>query len=205
MNHSAAVLRNKGVCIEVNDTALSDEGVWEVVLEKDVPKVTKLWVRFDGNTLADLEEAFGDLDRYQMATATNPHTALRRTLSIVQGWDDLHPRDANGVPEQSGRLCPGCRRAGLAMRSGQIRFYGTAVGGALAMANGLDPTKVVQLLEQGAKANANLEKTRDEALKRMLDTLDEPDDAAGEPDESTSTDGSANGSQPVAVTTSSGG
>jgi hypothetical protein len=132
-----------------------------------------------------------------MATATNPHTSIRRTISLVMGWDDLHPRDAEGKPDPSGRLCSGCRRAGLAMREGKSREYGSVIGAALAMANGLDPTQAVRLLEQGAKAIAELEKARDEALDEML-----ADDATGEP---TSTDGSANGSQPVAATTTSGG
>jgi hypothetical protein len=198
-NHSAAVLRNKGVCVEINSTQQSEDGLWEVVPGKGGdPATEKVWIRFDGNTLADLEEAYGDLGLYQAATGTNPHTAIRRTLSIVMGWDDLHPRDGQGRPEPSGRLCSGCRRAGLAMKPGLVREYGTAVGAALAMANGLDPTKAVKLLEQGAKANAELEEARNQAVDAML-AID-----VAEPTESTSTDGSVNGLQPVAATTSSG-
>lgn len=199
MNHSAAVLRNKGVCVVINATEQNEDGVWEVAKGKgDDPKTEQVWIRFDGNALADLEEAFGDLNAYQAATATNPHTAIRRTLSLVLGWDDLHPRDATGTPEPSGRLCSGCRRAGLAMKSGLIRDYSTAIGAALALANGLDPTQAVRLLEQGKKANEELTVARNKAVDEML-AADE-----GTPDESTTTDGSANGSLPVAATTSSG-
>lgn len=200
MNHSAAVLRNKGVAVEVNSTAQTDDGVWEIVKAKgDEAATEKVWLRFDGNALADLEEAFGDLVAYQMATATNPHIAIRRTISIVLGWDDLHPRDTSGKLEPSGRLCSGCRRAGLSMIPGKTRDYSTAVGAALALANGLDPTQALRLLEQGAKANAELADARNKAVDEML-ALDEAEQ--GEP---TSTDGSANGSLPVAATTSSGG
>lgn len=199
MNHSAAVLRNKGVCVEVNSTEQDEDGLWRVVKGKgEDPATEKVWIRFDGNALADLEEAFGDLNAYQSATSTNPHTAIRRTLSLVLGWDDLHPRDSTGKPEPSGRLCSGCRRAGLAMKSGLIRDYSTAIGAALALANGLDPTQAVRLLEQGQKANAELTEARNKAVDEMLATDETPD-------ESTTTDGSANGSLPVAVTTSSGG
>lgn len=194
MNHSAAVLRNKGVCVEINQTTEGEGGVWEVVRGKgDEPTTEKVWIRFDGNALADLEEAFGDLGLYQAATATNPHTAIRRTISLVMGWDDFHPRDAGGNLEPSGRLCPGCRRAGLALKPGLIREYGSAIGAALALANGLDPTQAVRLLEQGAKANAELVEARNKAVDEMLAV-----------DESTSTDGSDSGSLPVAATTSSG-
>lgn len=201
-NHSAQVLRNKGVSVTVNETAQTEAGRWEVVRDEDgEPRTTKAWVRFDGNSLADLEEAYGDLAQYQVATGTNPYTTVRRTLSVVLGWDDLHPRGQDGRPEMSGRLCSGCHRAGLAMREGGVREYSTAIGAAMAMANGLDPTQAVKLVEQGAKANAEL----DEARNRAVDTLLAHDEAPEGSDTSTSTDGSANGSQPVEATTSSGG
>lgn len=194
-NHSAAVLRNKGVCITINETHQVD-GVWEVVRDEEgLPRTTTAWVRFDGNTLADLEEAYGDLKLYQEATGSNPFKTIRRTLSVVFGWDDLHtPGDS------SGKLCSGCRRAGLTMREGGVSEYSTAIGASMALANGLDPTHVVKLIEQGVKAQAEAEKARDAALEEML-----ADEEAEETGASTSTGGSANGSEPAAVTTSSGG
>jgi len=202
-NHSAAVLRNKGVCVSINETAQPEEGgPWEVSrTDKGDPKTTKAWVRFDGNTLAELEFAFGDLKKYQEATGTNPFTTVRRTLSIVMGWDDLHdPADA------SGRLCSGCRRAGLAMREGGVNEYSTAIGAALALANGLDPTHVIKLMEQGEKAQREAETARDAALDEMLAeaAAEEETAKAAAAAESTSRAGSANGSEPVAATTSSG-
>lgn len=201
MNHSPAVLRNKGVCVSLNETALGENGVWNVVRDDEgTPTTVKTWIRFDGNSLADLEEAFGNLDAYQKATAANPNITLRRTLAITLGWDDLHPRLADGRLDPSGKLCPGCRRAGLAMREGGLNEYSTAVGAALALANGLDPTHVVKLIEQGVKATTEAEAKRDAALEEMLAA-----DAADQEAESTSTDGSADGSELAEATTSSGG
>lgn len=196
MNNSAAVLRNKGVCIEINQTE-QVEGVWEVVRSGDGdPVLTKAWVRMDGNILADLEETWGNLTAYQQATKETPYQAVRRTLSMVFGWDDLHaPNDP------SGRLCSGCRRAGLSMREGGLTEYTTAVGAALALANGLDPTKVVAMLAMGVKATKEQEDLRNAALDELLAEAAEEET----PSESTSMDGSANGSEPVAATTSSGG
>lgn len=193
MNRSAAVLRNRGVCIEVNETVQVD-GVWEVARDAEgTAKLTTAWVRMDGNSLADLEEAWGDLTNYQIATGSNPYRTIRRTLAIVFGWDDLHSPE-----DKSGRLCSGCRRAGLAMAEGKLNSYTTAVGAAISLANGLDPTKVVEMIRVGVKANAELVAARDAALEEMLAA--EPD-----PAESTSTDGSTDGSELAAATTSSGG
>lgn len=199
-NHSAAVLRNKGICVTVNETVQPEEGgPWEVArTDKGDARSVKTWVRFDGNTLADLEFAYGDLKAYQKATAERPFLTVRRTLSIVFGWDDLHAPD-----DPSGRLCSGCRRAGLAMREGGVNEYSTAIGAALALANGLDPTHVVKLIEQGEKATREAEKARDEALDEMLAEAEAEENAKATA-ESTSTDGSVNGSEPVAATTSSG-
>lgn len=202
-NHSAAVLRNKGICITINETVQPEEGgPWEVSrTDKGEARTAKAWVRFDGNTLADLEDAYGDLKVYQAATGTNPFKTVRRTLSIVFGWDDLHAPDDTG-----GKLCSGCRRAGLAMREGGVSEYSTAIGAALALANGLDPTHVVKLIEQGEKATREAEIARDAALDEMLAEAEaETAKATEEAASLISKAGSASGSQPAAATTSSGG
>lgn len=203
-NHSAAVLRNRGVCVTVNETAQSDAGVWDVVRDAEgTPQAAQVWIRFDGNSLADLEEAWGDIGKYQAAVSANPFTTLRWTISIVLGWDDLHPRRNDGTLDPSGKLCGGCRRAGLAMTEGGTNEYTTAVGAAMALANGLDPTKVVQMIEQGVRATTEAIKTRDAALDEMLAAS--AAEAEEPPVESTSTDGSDSGSELAEVTTSSGG
>ncbi len=194
-NHSAAVLRNKGVCISVNDTVADEEtGNWEVArTAAGELKTTKVWVRFDGNALADLEDAWGDLEKYQGAMGTTPHKTVRRTLSIVLGWDDLHaPTDTTG------KLCSGCRRAGLAMIDGAMNAYTNAISAAIALANGLDPTQVMRLVEAGERTAVEAVKARDAVLAERLDAME------ASQDESTSTGGSTNGSVPVAATTSSG-
>lgn len=194
-NHSAAVLRNKGVCVVVNETIQDEAGNWEVARgAASDPKTTKVWVRFDGNALADLEEAWGDLEKYQGAMGTNPHRTVRRTFAIVLGWDDLHdPLDT------SGKLCAGCRRAGLAMVDGAMNAYTNAISAAIALANGLDPTQVVRLVEQGERTAKAAVASRDAVLAERLAAVE-----AENPGASTSTDGSTNGSVPAAATTSSG-
>jgi hypothetical protein len=206
-NHSAAVLRNKGVAIEVYETVeVADVATERVTYEvartdKGTPRVITTWVRFDGNSLADLEDAFGDLGEFQKATTTNPFTAIRRALAILFGWDDAHPRLPDGKPEPSGRACPGCRRAGLAMKEGGANDYSTAVVAALSLANGLDPTRVVKMIEVGTKAAEGARTARMAELDEMLD-LEAA--VAVIPDASTSTAGSNSGSEPAEATTSSG-
>lgn len=195
-NHSPAVLRNKGVRVAIRETVQGEGGSWSVLLEDDgEPVMTHAWIRFDGNALADLEEGYGDLQSFQIASGMNPHSTVRQTLSLVMGWDDDHPRDPTTGRLGSGRECPGCRRAGLAMREGTGE-YSIAIGAALAMANGLDPTNVARLIEQGEKAERTREEARDQALEELL--------ASAEDSTSTGLNGSTAGSPPAEVTTSSG-
>lgn len=209
-NHSAAVLRNKGVSVEVYETEQANElaadgavrRAYRRVLADENPVVTTAWVRFDGNALADLEEAFGDLGQFQAATSRVPFTTVRRALAIVFGWDDDHPRKADGAMDPSGRNCPGCIRAGLAMREGGGNEYATAMVAALSLANGLDPTRVVKMIEIGVKAEADAKTERMAALDEMLE-LEAAVAAPASP--STSTGGSTPGLPLDEAMTSSGG
>lgn len=197
-NHSPAVLRNKGIHVTIRETEKGEDGQWTVKRDAEgEPVTTGAWIRFDGNALADLEEAYGDLQSFQIASGMNPHSTVRRTLSLVLGWDDDHPRGPTGRPDGSGKACDGCRRAGLAMREGTGE-YSIAIGAALAMANGLDPTQVVRLIEQGERAERTREEARDLALDELLAS------AAEDPSKSTGMNGSDAGSPPVVATTSSG-
>lgn len=196
MNRSAAVLRNKGVAVTINALVQVDD-VWEVDAKSDgEPKSETAWVRFDGNALAALEDGFGSLPDFQEVSGRQPTSTVRRTLAIVFGWDEFHPRLADGRSDPVGSTCPGCRRAGLAMRAGAIAEYTTAIGMAMALANGLDPTKVERMLAQSEKQNAEARESRERELDGMLAEAEA---------ESISTVGSANGSGPVEATTSSGG
>lgn len=209
-NNSSAVLRNKGVSIEVYETdgvpTVDEDGsirmAWSRRTDGERPVVATEWVRFDGNSLADLEEAFGDLGKFQEATTHTPFTTVRRALAIVLGWDDTHPRRPDGTLDPSGKRCPGCSRAGLAMKEGGAMDYATAMVAALSLANGLDPTRVQKMLKVGVKAAADAKAQRMDVLDKMF-----ADGEAGEtpPPASTSTDGSTPGSPLVEATTSSGG
>lgn len=212
-NHSAAVLRNKGVSVRVYETEaardLSADGTvsttFRRVLEGESPVVTTAWVRFDGNALADVEEAFEDLGKFQAATAKNPFTTVRRALAIVFGWDDEHPRRDDGTLVPSGRDCPGCRRAGLAMTEGGTNEYVTAMVAAMSLANGLDPSRVLRMVQIGVKAEGQARDERTAALDEMIALEDALDEPGAEPAAaSTSTDGSDPGSLLDAASTSSG-
>lgn len=193
MNRSAAVLRNKGVAVTVN-ALVQVEDEWEVQRKSDgEAKSETAWIRFDGNVLADLEDGWGDLASYQVASATNPFGTIRRTMAIAFGWDDDHARSI-----LESRKCRGCQRAGLAMRDGSVDEYTTAIGAAMALANGLDPTRVVQMLANGEAVQKDVQAAKLLALDEMLSQVGKV------LAESTSRAGSANGSGPAAATTSSG-
>lgn len=150
MEYTAAVLRNRGVQVETAVLAKNEDGgLPSRSREKDGSvKTDQRWVRFDANSIADMEEVFGSLAKFEEASRETPFNAIRKALALV--WE-CTPREA-----------------GMMMLDGKIGDYSTAVGVALSIANGVDPTQAARLLKVGVSATTKLTKEREEALEKAL-------------------------------------
>lgn len=136
---SAKVLRNKGVPIVVNkvEPVEAEDGVpaWRIVTGSDgETAVTEtVYLRFDFNVIAELEDHFGGTQPWQDALAQGEGTskmggAIRDTIAI-----------ALGVP---------LRQAGVMLVIGTVVEYGVAIGLAWGLANGMDPTVAAKRLNE---------------------------------------------------------
>ena len=138
VQYSAAVLRNKGVPIEVH--ALDDDGA--VQTDGEGAAVTALrWVRFDFNAIADIEEEWDGTSKWEAALSGESESdeagsgasaslvrAVRKTLSIV--WNE-DPREVGAV-----------------LITQNMMDYTVAIGVAWGLANGLDPTFAAERLTE---------------------------------------------------------
>ena len=170
-----SILRNRGVPVEAY--VLTDDGD-RLKTDSHEPKMETRWVRFDANAVADLEDTFGSLEGFEQACRETPWRAVRSALAA--SWN----------------LTP--RQAGTAMVDGALGDYTTAVGVGLAIANGVDPTQAIKLLETGIRAAEGMAKERERLLNEMID------DSGDQETESPGTSGSATGSALDVPTTSSG-
>lgn len=167
---SAVILRNKGCPVSIHPTVLNEDGGWSVASNaKGEPQVETTWIRFDSNGIADIEECFGTLELFQQASGLQPTTTLRKVLAIAFGWD-YHDQTQ-------------IRRAGLAMLPGKIDDYATAISVALAIANGMDPTKAAEILEVGVSAAEVIRREQgkvvEESLVQAKKVLEETDASPG--------------------------
>lgn len=156
MEYSAAILRNKGVQVDVAVLSQPSEGKdgttpepTRLTTPDGDPKTAQRWVRFDANAIADLEDAFGSLADFEEISRTAPFRSVRQALSIVWGTD--------------------VKTTGKMMLEGRISDYSTAVGVALALANGVDPTQAGRLLRIGVKASTRMTTERDKALAEAIE------------------------------------
>lgn len=175
MDQTPNVLRNRGIPVFVAAvTALPSGENWSVVLDDEGQPVTEeLLVRFDGNGIADIEEAFGSLEAYEQALEGTVFSTVRKTLAIA--WN---------LP---------VREIGVRMLPGKIDEYATAIGVALALANGVDPTQAARLLALGVSAGHELQLARTEMVREMVERNLSPGDT-----------GSDSGSSTEEATTTSG-
>lgn len=146
---SSVILRNKGCPVETCVVQPTEAGLRRVLDEEGSPTLEKRWVRFTANSIADIEEHFGSLGEFEEATGNHPFKAVRQALAII--WE-VEPREA-----------------GEMMVDGKINDYSTAIGTALAIANGVDPTQAAALLEMGLTAVAEAMDERRVEVQKVLD------------------------------------
>lgn len=142
---SAKVLANKGVPIEVNLLKHEDgEIAWPpkpLTRSDDTPATEERFVRFGNYEIAELEEKYDGLDKWQEGLKKQPFLTINETLQIV--WAD----ELEKYPPRLRR-----RIVGAMLIDASMDDYSGAVGGAFMLANGIDPRAVGKALEQGIKA-----------------------------------------------------
>lgn len=149
--YNATILRNKGVQVDVYALVTDDDGnkMRAVGDEDGTPVKEKRWVRFDANVMADIEDHFGSLSLFEKTASLTPNSVIRRALGICWGIEDV-------------------REVGLMMVEGETNTYSTAMGVALAIANGVDPTQAAEMLELGVRAVAEAAEERRAEVETML-------------------------------------
>ncbi len=133
---------------------------------------------------------FGGLGEFEEKMRANPYVAVRTALAIVWKWTE--------------------ERAGVAMLPGDIQTYAAGIGVALAIANGVDPTKAAEMLKIGFKAVGEAREQMAAQVDEMLSEQNESDVPASEQSTPETTAaligelGSPTGSESAELTTSSG-
>ncbi len=172
MEYTAEILRNKGVPIEVADVIHID-GDWPLQYTPEGElKTETIYVRFTHNVIADIEELWGGLDKWQAQMETKPVSTLRRILSLIEN----EPLEVTGAR----------------MIEGRLPEYSNAIGVAWAMANGVDPEIASQLLVEAEIGVGSQIKMLNEELKENLvgNTLgQEPSQPGAKQDKDTETSG----------------
>lgn len=147
MELNAVLVRNKGFPVtmaKVEPVPDAEPARWRQVVTEDEeakPVTRTVWVRFDANAVADVENAFGSVDAYQAALTVRSHSTLRQVLALVLD-------------------CPE-REVGAAMLPEEGGDYLLAVSMAWSVAMGMDPTQAAKAMELG-----RIENRREEAEKR---------------------------------------
>lgn len=186
MEYTATILRNKGVQVEVAVLAHDEDGLPRRTKDDHGNEKTgEKWVRFDANAIADIEEQFGNLAGFEEASRLTPFNAIRRVLSIV--WQ-ISPREA-----------------GMLMLDGKINDYSTAVGVALSIANGVDPTQAARLLRVGVTAGKKIQAERDKVMEETLVEAEAEVEEAEKAEVETKAQETAPDSSPTDASTGDGG
>ena len=131
IEYTPDVLRNRGipVVLAVLDTNGEQSGT------------ETIYVRFTMNTLADIEERWGSTLNWQVAVAEKPVTTTRATLALALGYIGT----------------AGEFELGRRMLTAQNSAYGAAIGGAWALANGVDPFALAESLNAALAPDATAE------------------------------------------------
>lgn len=156
---SPVVLKNKGIPVKAYVIEQDPStGAWfrqdKGTEEEPEFTVADFWIRFDNNAIADLEDEFGSLDGFEKAMEERPNIGIRAAFAAILGFD-LNGRE-------------GKRAAGLKVIEGEQGNYATALGVALGIANGVDPTDAARMLESGLVAVKEMMVKRDQTIRDAL-------------------------------------
>lgn len=155
MDYTPTVLKNKGISCQFCKTQKTDSNSngWSRVFDDKEELVTEtLLIRFNNNSISDIEEFWGGLESWQDALEKKPYNTMRQTLSFVLGRE-LHD-------------------VGEAMIDGDIVAYSNVIGSAWSIANGVDPIVAGQMLTQAFRLAEENKKTLQKNLEEMIPTLE---------------------------------
>lgn len=138
MELNAVVVRRKGFPVKmakVEPVLNSNPQRWQQVSDEETGdlETDTVWVRFDVNSIADVEATFGSINSYLSALSVRTHSTLRRALAIVTERDE--------------------REIGVAMLPEEGNDYLLAAQMAWSVAMGMDPAQAAKLMELGRVEN----------------------------------------------------
>lgn len=179
MEINSVLLRNKGVPLRMAVVEQRENRWVRKVVDEESgdPQIRTVWVHFDSNTVADMEEVFGSTAAIQTAFEERPQSILRKAIALALGQDE--------------------RQVGAALLAEDFGEYLLKVQVAWGICMGLDPTQGAKTLEEGRKAIAVGKKKMGEDLDAQLAESILASPSPGET-------GSGDGSQPVEILSSSG-
>lgn len=154
MDYTPAVLKNKGVPVNIATLREEGKGKWVPVYDAEGEQETEeFWVKFTHNIIADIEELWEGLQEWQESMETKPVSTLRRTFALL--------------------LKESIEKAGMRLIEGRLTDYTGAIGVAWALANGVDPTVAQRLLVQAyTAADLQIELVNEE-LKKAVTEIEE--------------------------------
>ncbi len=152
MDYTPTILKNKGISCQFIKTQKDADGKWSRVLdEKDELVKETLLIRFNNNSISDIEEFWGSLDAWQESLEKKPWSTMRQTLSFVL------QRDIQDIGE--------------AMMDGEIVSYSNVIGSAWSIANGVDPSVAGQMLTQALRLAEENKKALQKNLEETMPAL----------------------------------
>lgn len=151
MDYSPVILKNKGVPCEFAKTVKNGPGEqdWVRVTNDDGEVVTEvIHIRFTNNSISDIEEYFGSLEKWQETLEERPYNTMRQTIAFV--------------------LRRPIHDIGEAMLDGQIVTYSNVIGTAWSIANGVDPITASRMLSQTLELAEENKRRLEEGLTKAL-------------------------------------
>lgn len=154
MDYTPTILKNVGISCQFSKTKADANG-WSRVLDEkaEIAKET-LMIRFNNNSISEIEEFWGGLEPWQDALEKKPYTTIRQTLSFVLQREIID--------------------IGEAMLEGEIVAYANVIGSAWSIANGVDPDVASQMLTQAFRLAEENKKALQKNLEEMMPLLGMP-------------------------------
>jgi len=151
--YSTEILRNKGITSDFA-AVVKDEDDWIKKYDDSGAVITESkYIRFSHNVIADIEEEWGGLQSWQEDLEDKPISTLRKSLAKM----------FNCTPDKVGAM----------MIEGRLPEYNNAIGVAWSVANGVDPTIAIRLLEQTKIAVDSQVKMINQEMGDLITELEE--------------------------------
>jgi hypothetical protein len=149
MDYTPIVLKNKGVPVKIAIVEKSENGTWKRRFNEEGEYDTEtVHIRFNHNTIADIEERFGDLEEWQNMNEKRAASTVRETLSLCLRVEK--------------------EKIGEAMIEGALMDYQNAIAMAWSICNGVDPTTASRLLRQAEHLASEQRKAINAELESQL-------------------------------------